>query len=115
MDAEQTLKAVRELVGAPAPVVQPTNMDELLEQAKSLPADFKIKLLEAMGFSPVGSDHTDDCPHNFDSGLICQCVPPATMWSQPSDVDEARGETWEQRRECAVSGPSRIIPAAERW
>lgn len=92
----------------------PTSMDELLEQARSLPADFKIKLLEAMGFSPVGSDHTADCPHVVDSGLLCNCVPPATMWSQPRDVLEERGETWEQRRERAVNGPPRRIPAVER-
>jgi hypothetical protein len=98
MDAEAKLRAVRELIGAPAPVVQPTNMDELLEQAKNLPADFKIKLITAMGFSPTGSDHQDDCiRYTHGTGFRCGCVPPATWWNSPKDVQEFRKETWDDQ------------------
>jgi hypothetical protein len=109
MDAEETLSRVRELVGAPAPVV-PSNWDELLAQAKVLPAAIKIKLVEAMGFVPVGLDHQPDCPTMLGRGNRHNCVPPATQWSAPRDVLEERGETWEQRRRRA-HGEGREWPA----
>lgn len=80
----------------PPPVI--ADVDELLAQAKALPAEIKVKLLDAMGFRPVGDDHQPDCPRLWGSGLRCNCVPPAAMWSQPDDVDVFRGETWEQQR-----------------
>lgn len=86
----------------------PTSTDQLLEQAKSLPAEFKIKLVEAMGFKPVGSAHAADCPAMLDSGNRHNCVPPATMWSAPRDVQEERGETWEQRLQRAREMPDDI-------
>lgn len=104
MSAEETLRAIRELIGAPElpPVVLVSEPDELLEQAKSLPAEFKIKLLEAMGFTPMGDDHDDDCDRRkYGPGIRCNCVPPATWWNQPKDVDEFRRETWEHRLEKA--------------
>lgn len=93
---------------------QETGTGGLVALAKDMPADRKVELIKAMGFQPIGSDHTADCPYAVDPGLICQCVPPATQWAQPRDVDELRGETWEQRREQATNGPARRIPAAER-
>lgn len=119
MDAQQKIAIIQALVGQPEQEpkqepARPTNWDELMAQAKSLPAQFKVDMITAMGFTPIGSDHTDSCPYAIDSGLVCNCVPPSTMWAQPNDVDELRGETWEQRRERAVNGPPRRIPAVER-
>lgn len=62
-----------------------------------LPPDVKVQIIEAMGFTPMGSDHTYDCPHPWDSGLVCNCVGDPTVWNGPLDVQEMRGETWEQR------------------
>lgn len=92
----------------------PASWQDLLEQAKTLPAAQKVELITAMGFSPMGSDHTRDCPYVWDSGLRCNCVPEATVWTQPCDVDALRGETYEERRELALNGPPRITPAVER-
>jgi hypothetical protein len=117
MDDAAKLAQIQAILGnaEPAPAAAPANWEDLLAQAKNLPAQLKVDALKAMGFNPVGSDHTAECPYVLDSGYVCNCVPPATMWAQPKDVDELRGETWEQRRERAVNGPKRVIPAVERW
>lgn len=67
------------------------------EQWKDLPPEVKVKVVEAMGFIPVGSTHTYDCPHAIDPGNICNCVGEPTSWMGPRDVQRHRGETWEQR------------------
>lgn len=72
----------------------------------STPAELKVALVRAMGFTPMRDPHDYSCPQAMaddgeeeeeETGYLCQCVPPATRWSQPQDVDELRGETWEQR------------------
>ncbi len=66
--------------------------------ADALTGEQKVALVNAMGFSPMGSDHQDDCPrYTHGSGFRCCCVPTATVWSQPSDVDVYRKETWDDR------------------
>lgn len=73
-----------------------------LSWAKELPAEKKVALLKAMGFSPMGADHQDDCiRYTHGSGFRCGCVPPSTSWSQPGDVDVFRRETWEDRKALA--------------
>jgi hypothetical protein len=76
----------------------------------SLPAARKVAILTAMGFTPTGSSHQPDCPYTIDAGNKCNCVPPATMWAQPRDVDAHRGETYEERRDA----PRQPIPEVER-
>lgn len=76
----------------------------------TMTAEEKVAALDAMGFTPLGSDHQPDCPYALDPGLRCNCVPPATVWAQPHDVDVLRGETWEQRK----AAPRRRIPDVER-
>ena len=76
--------------------------DKLKTLATSLTGEQKVELLKVMGFSPTGADHQDDCLHyTHGPGLICICVPPATLWGQPSDVDVFRKETWEDRKALA--------------
>lgn len=66
--------------------------------ADSLTGEQKVQLVQAMGFRPTGSDHQDDCPrYTHGTGFRCCCVPPATSWSQPSDVNVYRKETWDDR------------------
>lgn len=64
---------------------------------KSMPAADKVAILLAMGFSPQHDAHTLDCPAAMDGGNRCNCVPDATVWVQPADVDEFRHETWAER------------------
>lgn len=52
----------------------------------------KVRMIEAMGFTPMGSSHQPDCPYALDAGLVCICVPPATVWNAPDDVLKHRGE-----------------------
>lgn len=91
-----------------ASVVVKLDESNVLEVVRGLSAEMKIKVIIAMGFSPVGGDHDATCSAmgDFDdedepSGLRCNCVPPATSWSQPGDVDEHRHETWNERRALA--------------
>ncbi|MER5754375.1 hypothetical protein [Streptomyces sp. NPDC002088] len=78
------------------------DFDGLKALAAELLPEQKVALLEAMGFKPVGGDHDDDCVRRtHGSGFRCICVPPATMWSQPRDVEAYRKETWEDRRALA--------------
>ena len=73
--------------------------DELKSLASSLTGEQKVQLMEAMGFRPLGADHQDDCiRYTHGAGFVCGCVPPATVWGQPRDVDVFRKETWEDRR-----------------
>lgn len=77
-------------------------VDKLTAVAATLTGEQKVQLVKAMGFSPTGADHQDDCVrYTHGPGFICICVPPATMWSQPDDVDRARKETWEDRKALA--------------
>lgn len=64
---------------------------------KSMPAADKVAILLAMGFSPQHYAHTPDCPAAMDGGNRCNCVPDATVWVQPADVDKFRHETWHER------------------
>lgn len=122
MDAEEKLNAIRALVlgldqaDPPEPPTPPedTYGEELCAWAKDLPPGLKIEIIKAMGFTAMASDHGWDCPHQMGAGLVCQCVPPATVWNQPADVNTFRGETWKLRLERAQNGPERIIPACER-
>lgn len=91
-------------------VIVRTSTDKKVKPAK-LPAAEKLALIEAMGFTRMGSDHQPDCPYARDPGFICNCVPPAPEWSAPNDVLEYLGETYEQRR----ARPRKPIPAVERW
>ena len=76
--------------------------DDLKTLATSLTGEQKVQLLRAMGFSPMGSRHQDDCTrYTHGPGFICICVPPATVWTQPHDVDVFRKETWEDRKALA--------------
>lgn len=62
-----------------------------------LPAPEKVKIIEAMGFVPMGDAHEWDCEARWDTGLRCNCVPPATWWEAPEDVRRHRHETWDER------------------
>ena len=104
MDPAQAIAAIKAILGItpvpPAPEAAPYNLGDwvdLIDRAPSFTAEEKVRLVEAMGFRPTGSDHQWDCGYQFDSGIRCNCYPPATVWSQPSDVDVLRGETLEQR------------------
>lgn len=78
------------------------SVDDFEVFAKSLTGEQKVHLVRAMGFSPIGSDHDGDCiRYTHGPGFICICVPPATTWSQPRDVDEYRKETWDDRKALA--------------
>lgn len=73
--------------------------------ADSLTGEQKVQLVRAMGFRPTGNAHQDDCPRwTHGAGFRCGCVPPATLWSQPRDVDVYRKETWNDR-----------LALAEQW
>jgi hypothetical protein len=73
------------------------NFEQLKALVKSLTGEQKVELVSAMGFQPVGDDHDADCVAPHARGIRCGCVPPATSWGQPRDVDEFRKETWEDR------------------
>lgn len=99
MDIEDRIARLERLAGVQeekAPVVV-NSVDELLAQAKDLDPETKVKLVEAMGFVPMGSSHDDDCDSRFGGGIRCNCVPPATTWHGPTDVDVHRKETWDDR------------------
>lgn len=62
------------------------------------PPEEKVRLIEAMGFTPTYDEHTGDCPAQMDPrGVICICVPSTTFWTPPTDVVEHRHETWAER------------------
>lgn len=118
MEPAQAIAVIKAILGltpdqpvAPATVPPAANWDSILAHAYDLPAEFKVELITAMGFQPTGSDHQWDCGYQFDPGIRCNCIPPATVWSQPCDVDVLRGETMEQRRN---DKRDRRIFAAER-
>jgi hypothetical protein len=60
-------------------------------------AERKVELITAMDFTPIRDDHHPDCPHSDGAGYRCRCVPAATVWSQPPEVDFLRHETREER------------------
>jgi hypothetical protein len=57
----------------------------------------KVRIVEAMGFVAFRDPHQPECPIVWDSGLLCNCVPPTTTWGPPPDVQVLRKETWEDR------------------
>jgi hypothetical protein len=68
----------------------------------AVPAEDKLRIIKAMGFVPMWSPHTYECPANFDEdGYICNCVPDPTCFSPPDDVLVVMGETWEERLRAA--------------
>lgn len=72
--------------------------DDLKTIVASLTGEQKVALVKAMGFRPMGDDHDHDCVRRtHGSGFRCNCVPPATTWGQPRDVDVFRKETWDER------------------
>lgn len=75
---------------------RPPREDARTEHYRSMPAEQKIAVIRAMGFSPQGANHDEDCPATI-SGYRCNCVRPATVWAQPADVDAFRHETYEER------------------
>lgn len=64
---------------------------------QGLPPEEKVRIIEAMGFTPFRDSHQPECPKVWDRGLICNCVPPTTVWGPPTDVQVLRKETWEDR------------------
>lgn len=80
-------------------------LEEIKNAASGLEVDYKnmdaaekVRIIQAMGFTPTGDDHDSGCAKLVNRGYICNCVPPATWWMQPSDVDVLRHETYEERR-----------------
>lgn len=73
----------------------------LPDDPRDWPAETKVALIEAMGFTPMRDTHTSDCPAGMSWGYVCNCVPDATMWAQPADVDAFRHETWDERLAAA--------------
>lgn len=121
MEPAQAIAAIKAILGItstpPAPAfVAADEFDlgdwvELIDWARTFTAEQKVQLIEAMGFTPGGDDHQWDCGYRFDPGINCNCYPPATVWSQPHDVDVLRKETLEDRRN---DKRDRRIPACER-
>lgn len=105
------IKAILGITSSPVPPPVIDDWGDLLHRAQDFNAVQKIEIVKAMGFRPGGSDHQWDCGYQFDPGIRCNCVPPATTWSQPADVDVYLGETWEERRN---DKRDRSIPAVER-
>lgn len=96
---EDRLDRLEQLAGISRTPEAPAVVDNavLFAQARNLPPALKVQLVEAMGFTPKGSAHDNDCPAPHMRGIRCNCVPPATVWSAPNDVDVHRKETWEDR------------------
>ena len=63
---------------------------------RSLSPEMKVEIIESMGFVASFDPHQPDCLAPG-SGLRCNCVPDATVWSPPHDVMALRGETWPER------------------
>lgn len=101
MDLEARVARLEHLAGVtdkkPEPTTVIAGLDDLLAHAKTLPPEVKIQLIKAMGFTAMGDDHDTDCVGRPGSGFVCNCVPPATWWTAPNDVDVHRKETWEDR------------------
>lgn len=68
--------------------------EELFEAVRALSPEGKIDLFKHLGMSRVGDSHTNDCPGGPATGLVCQCVPPESMWRHPEDVRVHLKETW---------------------
>jgi hypothetical protein len=64
---------------------------------RAMPPAEKVRIIEAMGFSRHGDEHTPDCPANPDDGLRCICVPDADHYAAPDDVVAFWGQTWDER------------------
>lgn len=98
MDTRETLEEIRRLVGVNAPVVTVSSPADMLTVAGMLAPEFKVQLMEAMGFTPQRQPHQLSCMSIQGSGYICTCVQPPTVWIQPHDVDVLRHETPNERR-----------------
>ncbi len=58
----------------------------------------KLRIVEAMGFTRVHSDHDPDCAALLGDGYRCGCVPPADKFSMPEDVAQHLKQDWDSRR-----------------
>lgn len=85
----------RELDGPGGGGVSETNY--LFEAVKNLPPEAKVELFRYLGMSLVWDPHDLDCAAPHIRGIQCNCVPPASMWRHPKDVEVFLGETWEER------------------
>lgn len=85
--------------------------EELFQVVKALPAEEKVELFKSLGMSCVGENHQPDCLQFY--GGYCNCIPPASMWTHPKDVEVFLKETYDdlyaeaQRRQ-------RILEARDR-
>lgn len=79
---------------SPAPQGAAPSKDELFAAVAALPPEDKVALFKHLGMSRVGDNHTYDCPGGPTTGLVCNCVPPASMWTHPKDVEVHLKETW---------------------
>lgn len=62
----------------------------------------KLAKLKEWGFVPFSDPHQPDCPRNLSSGYLCNCVPPAIMWTAPKEIQVFMKDTWEDRRKRAT-------------
>lgn len=79
------------------------NADDLVAQIKAgaLTPLEKLAIVEAMGFSRSGSNHTRDCAYALDRGNRCTCVPPPDVFDMPDDVARYTHQDWASRLEAA--------------
>lgn len=98
MDSSEAITKIRELLKVAAPTVTVSNPSDLLAYAKELSSEFKVQLVEAMGFSPQRQPHQLHCMSIQGSGLICDCLMPPTVFIPPDDVLVYRHETSAERR-----------------
>lgn len=101
MYVEQKIDRILELLEASRPSVsiEITTSEEILASAKLFPAELKVKLAEAMGFAQGKAPHEMGCVSIQGSGLICTCVEPEILWTNPDDVSEFLEDTFEIRKE----------------
>jgi hypothetical protein len=76
-------------------------MEALIAAIAALSPEEKIALFKGLGMSRVGDNHQPDCGPPAETGIRCNCVPPASSWSHPEDVEVFLKETWEDRLERA--------------
>lgn len=94
---------------APAPA---SALDTDLETLRTMTPVGKLAIIEAMGFTRVGSDHQPDCPHAINAGYLCNCVAPADTFSMPIDVLAFLKQDYESRM---ADKRDRTIPEVERF
>lgn len=98
MDSKETVAAIRKILATSAPTVTVSNPKDLLAYAGELTPEFKVQLIDAMGFQSHRPKHSIDCASIQGSGLICTCSWPQTRWLAPADVVAFMHETPEERR-----------------